>query len=184
MGRVCCLGRHEGNDEQETCPLACPPSPLAGRRRCLRGGRLAHGSQAQSPQVPPASHRVGASPHQGMELLSARGRLLWAIPGSRSLDLQWLLLWVVCRQHLLVSLLRRIACGLVQVAAIRPQRKAPKGLACALPTSPATGVCCAPSSPSPQDQCWCMWFQCRGGERWERMEQGEQDCSRAAAESM
>lgn len=74
MGRVCCLGRHEGNDEQETCPLACPPSPLAGRRRCLRGDRLAHGSQAQSPQVPPASHRVGASPHQGMELLSSSGQ--------------------------------------------------------------------------------------------------------------
>ena len=74
MGRVCCLGRHEGNDEQETCPLACPPSPLAGRRRCLRGDRLAHGSQAQSPQVPPASHCVGASPHQGMELLSSSGQ--------------------------------------------------------------------------------------------------------------
>lgn len=73
-----CPGWRVGTDEQETCPLARPPLPLAGRRQCLRGGRLAHGSQAQSPQAPPASHCAGASPQQGTKLLSARGRLLWA----------------------------------------------------------------------------------------------------------
>ena len=60
--------------------------------------------------------------------------------------------------------------------------KGPNGPACALPTSLATGACCTPSSLSPQVPCWCVWSQCRGGERWEGMEQGERDCSRAAAE--
>ncbi|XP_040551088.1 adenylate cyclase type 10-like [Gallus gallus] len=56
------------------------PHDLHGPEKTPEGGgvsevdRLAHGSQAQSPQVPPASHRVGASPHQGMELLSSSGQ--------------------------------------------------------------------------------------------------------------
>ena len=186
MGCVCCLGWHERTDEQETCPLACPASPLAGRRQHLRGGRLAHGSQAQPPSAacqslcrsePSPGHRAHQCQRQAPPGNGARNKAR-----VRSLDLQSLPLWVVCRQHLLTSLLRRRACGLVQVAAIGPRGKGPDGLACALPTSLATGACCTPSSLSPQVPCWCVWSQCRGGERWEGMEQGERDCSRAAAE--